>query len=69
MKAKELRELDAELYTPAQVAAVLHWDPQYIRIMAREQPEELPFRVMVHRRRVQIPAEGFWSWWDGRLER
>ena len=64
MDVKELRLVHSDFYSPAQVAAVLHWDPQYIRVMGRDNPGGLPCPVLTHKRRVQIPAGGFWAWWD-----
>lgn len=59
-----LRASPAAFFTPAQVAAVLGWDAQYIRIVARKAPHKLPFPVLVHERRTQIPRAGFLEWWD-----
>lgn len=64
MEVDKLRQLKADFYSPAQVGSLLRWDPQYIRLMARQAPEALPFPVLVHKNRTQIPAKSFWAWWD-----
>lgn len=71
MTAEELKKTGKDLYSPAEVADVLHWQSQYIRVAARENPALLPFPVLIHKRRVQIPAIGFWNWWNsmGKKER
>lgn len=49
-------------YTPQEVAKKVGWDAQYIRLMARNEPEKLPFEVLIHGNRVQIPRAPFDTW-------
>ena len=48
--------------TPAEAAPLIHWDPQYLREVARGDPGQLPFRVVCHGKRVQIPRAEFFKW-------
>lgn len=49
-------------FTPAEAAKYLGWDPHYIRVAAREVPCKLPFPVVLHGRRTQIPKQSFLDW-------
>lgn len=55
--------------TPAEVGRLLGWDAQYIRITARRSPKKLPFPVLVHGSRTQIPRDGFLAWWDNHVNK
>jgi len=46
-------------FTPADIAPLLHCDPQQIRIQARHDPNKLGFPVIVTGRRVRIPRKPF----------
>lgn len=59
-----LRDWPEWYLLPTQVAPILKWDPQYIRIVARTYPERLPFEVVVHGTRTQIPKKPFFDWYD-----
>ena len=52
--------------TPAQVASVLHSDPQLIRVAARQRPELLGFDVIIVGNRVKIPREAFIAFMRGK---
>lgn len=56
-------EMSKWYYTPAQVAPLLKWDAHYIRIMAENEPERLPFETVRHKRRTQIPKKPFDEWY------
>lgn len=56
------KETNRWYYTPAEIAPILHWDPQYIREVARMANSTLPFPVIVHGRRTQIPKKEFDEW-------
>lgn len=47
MTLQELKTLDKDIITPSEAAQVLGCDPQYIRIAARQCPENLGFPVIV----------------------
>lgn len=66
MTLNEIRELDREYLTPAEVASVLGCDPQGVRVWAREAPEALGFPVIVLPHRTKIPKEGFIRHMEGR---
>lgn len=55
MTLSEVERMDATTLTPAQVASVLHSDPQLIRVAARQRPELLGFDVIIVGNRVKIP--------------
>ena len=59
MTLKELRELEREYLTAAQIAGVLGSDPQTIRVAARVDPQRLGFPVVVIGSRVKIPRVPF----------
>lgn len=46
-------------YTAVEIGKRMGWDPQYIRYMARNDPQKLPFPVIVHKSRTQIPKADF----------
>ncbi len=62
----DLRKMDCDMLTPAQVAPVLGVDPHWIRVAAREHPEWIGFPVLIVRSRTKIPRLGFISWMEGR---
>ncbi len=59
MTLQEIREIDRDYLTPAQVASVLGCDPQDIRVAAKEKPGLLGFNVTVIGTRVKIPRLAF----------
>lgn len=59
MTFQEIREIDRDYLTPAQVASVLGCDPQDIRVAAKEKPGLLGFNVTVIGTRVKIPRLAF----------
>lgn len=65
MTLNDIRAMDREYLTPAQVAAVLGCDQQGVRVWAREHPEELGFPVIRVGNRVKIPKEGFLRFMQG----
>ena len=66
MLVDEIRSLDREYLTPAEVAPVLGCDPQDIRVAAKERPDLLGFNVCVVGTRTKIPRRGFLNWLEGR---
>ena len=59
MTLDELKTMDRETITPDVAASVLNCDPQSIRIVARTEPENLGFPVIVIRSRTKIPRRAF----------
>ena len=65
MTLDDIRKIDREFLTPAQVAEVLGCDPQGIRVWARQRPEGLGFPVCIIGSRVKIPRMAFVRWIEG----
>lgn len=65
---EDIKATNKDFLSPAQVADVLGWDAQYIRITAQKHKEKLPFPVLTHNRRTQIPKGGFLEWWEREVE-
>ena len=59
MTLEEIRMLDREFLTPAQIAPLLGVDPQDVRVAAKQCPERLGFNVSVIGSRVKIPRLAF----------
>lgn len=66
MTLTEVERMDVATLTPAQVASVLHSEPQLIRVAARQRPELLGFDVIIVGNRVKIPREAFVAFMRGR---
>lgn len=56
---EEIKALDTEVLTCAQVAPLLQADPNTIRGQAQDRPEMLGFPVICAGRRVKIPKRPF----------
>jgi hypothetical protein len=63
---EEVRAIDREFLTPAEVAAVIGCDPHGIRVWARERPGALGFPVIVLPHRTKIPKRGFIAYMEGK---
>ena len=66
MTLNEIKALDREFLTPAQVASVLGCDPQGIRVWAKQNPEGLGFPTCVIGSRVKVPRLAFIQWMTGK---
>jgi hypothetical protein len=66
MSLDDLKRLDREFLTPAQVAEVLGCDPHGIRVWARQRPEGLGFPVCLVGSRVKIPKRPFIQFMEGK---
>ena len=66
MSLDDLKRIDREYLTPAQVAEVLGCDPQGIRVWARQRPEQLGFPVCIIGTRVRIPKRPFIQFMEGK---
>ena len=65
MTLEEIKSMSSETITPAVASRVLNCDPQWIRIVARQQPQWLGFPVVVLGSRVKIPRVGFIRFMEG----
>lgn len=65
MTLQEIKALDREYLTPAQIAPILGCDPQDIRVAARLRPDLLGFSVSVIGTRVKVPRLAFIRWMEG----
>ena len=68
MTLDDLKRIDREFLTPAQVAEIMGCDPQDIRVTARERPDLLGFPVCVIGSRVKVPRRAFIKWMLGEAE-
>ena len=66
MTLDDIRKIEREFLTPAQVAEVLGCDPQGIRVWARQRPEGLGFPVCIVGSRTKIPRRAFVAWMEGK---
>lgn len=55
MTRDDIRRMDRAVITPAIAAQVLGCDPAYIRVAARDAPEQLGFPVVRIGSRTKIP--------------
>ena len=69
MTLEEIRMLDREFLTPAQIAPILGVDPQDVRVAAKQCPEMLGFNVAVIGSRVKVPRLAFIRWMEGEKAR
>lgn len=61
-RIEQVRQIDSPYLTPAQVAPLFGWNPQYIRIKAREEPEIFPFPVIARGSRASFPKVDVMRW-------
>ena len=64
---KDIKQMDKDIITPAEAAQVVGCDPQWIRLAAREKPEQLGFPVIIVRSRIKIPRMAFIKYMEGDL--
>ena len=60
-----IRQMETPTITPAQAAQVLGCNPHWIRLMAREKPNQLGFPVTVIKSRTKIPRIPFIRYIEG----
>ena len=60
-----IRQMETPTITPAQAATVLGCNPHWIRLMAREKPDQLGFPVTVLGSRTKIPRLPFIRYIEG----
>ena len=59
MTIAEIKASDKVYLSPKEVASVIRIDPAYIRLMAHDSPEKLPFETLVFKSRTKIPRKKF----------
>jgi hypothetical protein len=59
MTLDDIKAIDREFLTPAQVAEILNCSAHGVRIWARQRPEQLGFPVCIVGSRVKIPKRPF----------
>jgi hypothetical protein len=67
MTLSDIKNIERDFLTPAQIAPILGADPNWIRWQAHEDPAKLGFPVIVIRSRVKIPKEPFIKFMMGEL--
>ena len=66
MSLDDLKRIDREFLTPAQVAEILNCSAHGVRIWARQRPEQLGFPVCIIGTRVRIPKRPFIRFMEGK---
>lgn len=66
MTLQEIEAMDAETLTPEQIAPLIGFHPQSIRIQAREDQMGLGFPVIRAGTRVRIPRRAFIAFMCGK---
>ena len=59
MTLDDIKAIDREFLTPAQVAEILNCSAHGVRIWARQRPEQLGFPVCIIGSRIKIPRRPF----------
>lgn len=67
MTLDELKQIDRNTLTVAEVAKFLHLDPQLIRDQASSEPRYLGFPICKAGHSWKIPKAGFIAWFTGQL--
>lgn len=62
MTIQDIQNMTKEILTPNEVAAVLHCDPNVIRLQAKEDINKLGFPACLVGTRLKIPRRAFLSW-------
>ena len=64
MTIEDIKNLDKEILTPADIAPILRCDPNVIRFQAAKDIKQLGFPAAKIGSRVKIPKEGFIRWYE-----
>lgn len=64
---QDIDAMDIETLTPEQIAPIIGFHPQSIRIQARDDPSELGFPVIRAGTRVRIPRRAFLAFMKGQI--
>lgn len=69
MTLEDVKAMDRGFLIPREVAELMGCDPQWLRVKARQNPEELPFPVWLVGNRVKVPKAAFIAWMEGKKGR
>lgn len=64
----DLEAMTQETISPCVVSEIIGCNPQFLRIQARQAPQELGFPVIVMGTRVRIPRRAFLAFMRGGLQ-
>ena len=64
----DVRQMDADVLTPAIVGEVLGCSGHTLGVIAHEEPEKLPFPSLCIGRNTYFPREGFVNWMEGKTK-
>lgn len=65
MTLDDVKKMDREFLTPAEVASILKCRPQNIRALGELAPEKLGFNFCFVGNRMKIPRVAFVKWMEG----
>lgn len=63
----DIKQMTKDIITPAEAAQVIGCDPQWIRLIAQDDPERLGFPAIIIRSRTRIPRLAFIKYMEGEL--
>lgn len=66
MTLDDIKTQEKEMLTPAQAAAIIGCDPNFIRIAARDNPTLLGFPIIRIGNRTRIPRRAFIAFCEGK---
>jgi len=66
MTIDDIRKMNKEILTPADIAPVLCCDPNTIRAQAERDIKQLGFPASKMGCRIKIPKQAFCDWYDGK---
>lgn len=64
----DIRKAENPFLTATDIAPVIGWSAHFIRLAARKDATSLPFPVLVHAKRVQIPKKAFIEWYEREVD-
>lgn len=64
MTIEDIKNMDKEILTPADVASVLGCDPNCIRFQAKQDIKQLGFPAAKIGSRIKIPRKAFVRWFE-----
>ena len=65
MTIQDIKNMNKEILTPADIAPVLHCDPNVIRFQANKDIKQLGFPCSKIGSRIKIPRKAFIAWFEG----
>ncbi len=64
----DIRNSKNPFLTATEIAPVIGWSAHFIRLADRKDASSLPFPVLVHAKRVQIPKKAFIEWYEKEVD-